>query len=263
MAGGCLAVVSLSLSGCGGGEENATPQALAQSVEIDEDSVLHGQLLASDADSSSFVYSLSGSAPSQGQLQIDPNGSYSFTPDQNFNGEQSFMFAATDGKKTSAPAPVRIMVKSRNDAPRIVSITVPPETDEDAAIEGQVEASDIEGSALVYAAAGPVAHGVLEFSAPGVFKFTPAADFNGATTFALVVSDGESASVPVEVRVTVRPVNDPPRIRPIADLHNRADVYALQVAIDPRTSTAMSRPWKRSRWIRRSHAWSSMRQPAA
>jgi hypothetical protein len=233
LVGCCLAVVSLSLSGCGGDDENAVPVALAQSVDVDEDAVLHGQLLASDRDSSSFVYSLSGSAPAQGSLQVEPNGSYTFTPAENFNGEQSFMFVATDGKATSAPAPVRIVVKPRNDAPRIASVTVSDTTDEDTAIEGQIAATDVEGSALVYAAAGPVANGVLEFSAPGAFKFTPAADFNGETSFALVASDGEVNSTPAEVRVTVRAVNDPPSIRAIADLHNRADVYALKVAIDP------------------------------
>lgn len=229
----CMAVVSLSLSGCGGDEDKAAPQALAQSIELDEDGVLHGQLLASDRDSPSLVYSLSGSAPSQGLLQLDPSGGYVFTPDKDFNGEQSFMFVATDGTATSAPATVRIMVKARNDAPRITSISVPDVTDEDAAVEGHIAATDVEGSALVYAAAGPVANGVLEFSAPGVFKLTPAADFNGAISFALVASDGEANSTPAEVRVTVRAVNDPPTIRPISDLHNRADVYALKVAIDP------------------------------
>jgi hypothetical protein len=233
IAGGCLAVVSLPLSGCGGDGKNATPQALAQSVEIEEDSVLRGHLAASDDDSSALTYSLSGSGPSRGQLQIDATGSYTFTPDANFNGEESFMFVASDSESSSPPAMARIVVKARNDAPRIVTITVPHETDEDTAVEGQISASDVEGSPLVYAAAGPVANGVVEFTAPGVFKFTPAADFNGDTTFALAASDGESDSAPVEVRLTVRPVNDPPRIRPIADLHNRADVYALQVAIDP------------------------------
>lgn len=232
IAGGCLAVVSLGLSGCGD-DENAAPVAIAQSVEIDEDGVLHGQLLARDRDSSVLTYSLSGSAPAAGQLQIDPSGSFTFTPNENFNGEQSFTFTASDSLVSSAPAAVHILVRPRNDAPRIESVTVADATDEDTAIEGQITASDAEGSALVYAAAGQVANGVLEFPAPGVFKFTPTADFNGATSFAVVASDGEANSTPAEVRLTVRAVNDPPRIRAIDDLHNRADVYALKIAIDP------------------------------
>jgi hypothetical protein len=225
---GCLAVIAASLAGCG--DDNNTPRAYSQSVAIDEDGVMHGRLFALDIDSVALEYSLSGPAP-QGELHIGPDGRYTFAPAENFNGQLSFSFVASDGKKQSAPATVSVTVNPVNDPPRADAQSV--EIDEDGVLRGRLSALDPDDVSVEYSLAGPLPQGELHLDPGGSFTFAPAENFNGQLAFDFVASDGKRASAPAAVTVTVKPVNDPPRIRALDDLHNRGDVYALHVAIDP------------------------------
>ncbi|OMH39718.1 Calx-beta domain-containing protein [Motiliproteus sp. MSK22-1] len=53
-------------------------------------------VIATDVDSSVITYTL-GSAPTQGRVQLSSQGSYTYTPDTNFSGFDSFTVVADDG----------------------------------------------------------------------------------------------------------------------------------------------------------------------
>ena len=50
--------------------------------------------------------------PANGQLTLNADGSFSYTPNAGFYGTDSFTYTATDGHATSAPATVTITVYS-------------------------------------------------------------------------------------------------------------------------------------------------------
>src|SRR5207244_848350 len=109
---------------------NDTPTVVDSTPSVDEDMALIGNALvgANDVDGDPLT-AVQISGPANGTLTLNPDGSYTYTPDPNYNGSDSFTFAATDGTATSTPATVSITVNSVNDTPTVQSQT--PMTDED------------------------------------------------------------------------------------------------------------------------------------
>src|SRR5207244_1217622 len=59
--------------------------------------------------------------PSHGTLTLNSNGSFSYSPDANYNGPDSFTYKANDGSLDSNTATVSITVNAVNDAPLVVN----------------------------------------------------------------------------------------------------------------------------------------------
>jgi VCBS repeat-containing protein len=55
--------------------------------------------------------------PAHGQLALNADGTYTYTPDANFNGSDSFSYSVNDGELDSNLATVQLSVTSVNDAP--------------------------------------------------------------------------------------------------------------------------------------------------
>jgi VCBS repeat-containing protein len=79
--------------------------------------VISGTAAASDIDSTLLTYSLVQPA-SHGTVSVNPDGSYSYTPQLNYFGPDSFTFRASDGTVDSNVATVALTVTPVNDAPR-------------------------------------------------------------------------------------------------------------------------------------------------
>jgi VCBS repeat-containing protein len=60
-----------------------------------------------------------GGGPTNGRLTLNSDGSFTYTPNAHFNGEDSFTYEATDGKEVSNTATVSISVTAVNDAPTV------------------------------------------------------------------------------------------------------------------------------------------------
>lgn len=192
---------------------NDAPTGLAgQSGFGAEDTTFGGQLLASDIDSptTGFGYAVAGQAQ-HGSVTVSPAGIWSYTPDVNYAGTDSFTFTVSDGQGTSTPVTVSVSVTPVDDAPS----GLPGQAGigaEDTTFGGQLLATDIDGSAaaLRYALATQAAHGIVTVTAGGSWIYTPDAGFHGADSFTFIVSDGTSTSTPARVALTVTPVYDPP-----------------------------------------------------
>jgi hypothetical protein len=57
------------------------------------------------------------SGPSSGTLTLNVDGSFTYTPNPNFNGEDSFTYVANDGVEDSNIATVIVIINAVNDAP--------------------------------------------------------------------------------------------------------------------------------------------------
>ncbi|MBR1124195.1 FG-GAP repeat protein [Bradyrhizobium lablabi] len=99
------------------GISNETPVAQAGTGTGSEDTDIIGQLVATDADAgSNLTYALVADA-AHGTVVVNPDGSYTYTPDANYNGGDSFTFKANDGTDDSNTATVTLTVNAVNDAP--------------------------------------------------------------------------------------------------------------------------------------------------
>ncbi|GLU36410.1 retention module-containing protein [Pseudomonas sp. NBRC 100443] len=184
----------------------------AASQSTVEDSVLHGQLGASDIDGDNLTYALkNGGNPAHGSVVVNGDGSYSYTPAADYNGPDSFVVTVSDGHGGEAEQLVTVTVTPVNDAPVFTS-PASQSIAEDDVLHGQLGASDVDGDALSYALknGSAPAHGSVVVNGDGSYSYTPLANYNGTDSFTVTVSDGQGGLAEQLVTVTVTPVNDAP-----------------------------------------------------
>lgn len=152
--------------------------------------------------------------PSHGSLELRPDGSFRYIPDENFFGTDSFRYAADDGQTQSSPQTVTINIEAIDDPPVAVAdeFTFAEDMPLDLSADGGVLANDIEpdGQTLVATLVTSPQHGQLTFNADGSFRYVPDPNFHGVDSFRYEVSDGTTTSPSVEVTLNIVSVNDPP-----------------------------------------------------
>ena len=75
---------------------NDAPVAQDGSASGNEDTPIGGALVATDLDNPTLTYAL-GAQAANGTVVVNTDGTYTYTPNLNFNGSDSFTFTASDG----------------------------------------------------------------------------------------------------------------------------------------------------------------------
>ena len=199
-----------------------------------EDTTLTGTLTATDPDglSDGTVFSVT-TAATNGTASIDPaTGLWSYQPNPDYNGTDSFTVTLTDDAGTSTTQIITLTVTAVNDAPILVtnSGSTVAEGGTDTIDASELAVTDVDNSAaqLTYTISTGPASGRLELTtAPGVTATTfTQADIaanrlvylhNGSETtsdsFTVTVNDGAGGAIgPTTVTLTITPVNDTPTI---------------------------------------------------
>ena len=193
---------------------NDAPMAVNLIISANEDEeISSGFLLGLDADGDTLTYEIV-TAPTKGVVMITntTTGAFTYTPNANANGADSFTYRVFDGTVYSIPATVTVAIAPVNDAPTASDIVV--NTDEDVATSGFLLGSDVDGDALTYQIVTAPTKGVVTITnaATGAFTYTPNANANGADSFTYRVFDGTVYSSPATVTVAIAPVNDAPQV---------------------------------------------------
>jgi len=149
----------------------------------------------------------SGSGPGNGTLTLNANGGFTYKPNTNFVGTDSFQYRASDGFSGSTFATVTIAVTAAQKAPVASGQLVA--TDEDTAASITLSATDANGDSLAYTIVAPPVHGDLSGSAPDLI-YTPHANYNGPDSFTFKANDGALGSNIATVAIAIGPVNDAP-----------------------------------------------------
>jgi VCBS repeat-containing protein len=102
---------------------NDAPIAADDSYQLLAGNSLHvdadNGMLSTDVDIDSIqLVSLLQDGPAHGQLALNPDGSFDYTPEANFTGIDTFTYVANDGLADSAIAPVSIEVKPSPSGPQ-------------------------------------------------------------------------------------------------------------------------------------------------
>jgi VCBS repeat-containing protein len=188
---------------------NTAPVAFNGTLTVPEDSSGSGTLTATDADGNSLTFSLVDN-PSKGSVSIAANGSFTYTPNPNANGADSFTFMAYDGTDYSNAATVSVTINSANDVPVASngSLSVSGKTP----ASGTLVASDADGNSLTYSIVTAPTKGTLTISnaATGAFTYTANTNTTATDSFTFRVHDGTVYSNTATVAVSITAVNTAP-----------------------------------------------------
>ena len=172
--------------------DNQAPVVYGQTVAIDEDTVMGITLAGSDVDGDPLSYNVVN-APEHGTL-TGIRANLAYTPDENYNGPDSFTFKANDGEADSNIATVTLNVDPVNDAPLADDQTII--TDEDTAVGIILTGSDVDGDPLSYRVVNAPEHGTL--TGTGVnLSYTLNQKYYGMDSFTFELSDGISSDVAI------------------------------------------------------------------
>ena len=184
---------------------NDAPVASNSTLTTDEDLAAGSTLQASDIDGGSLSYSIV-SPPAHGSVTVS-GSNYTYTPDADYHGADSFTFRANDGSANSNTAKVSVTVKPVNDAPVVSNVSV--STDEDTPLTGAPVGSDVDGDELSFDLVDLPQHGTLTSHEDGSYTYTPADDWSGTDSLTYKATDGTLESGLATVTITVVAVDDP------------------------------------------------------
>ncbi|MRH98900.1 tandem-95 repeat protein, partial [Kriegella sp. EG-1] len=181
---------------------NPIADAVGDAFSVDEDTVLNEDVSTNDTHTTATTYALNTDA-GNGTVVMAGDGTFSYTPDADFNGTDSFTYDVTDINGLTETATVTITVNPIADA-----VGDAFSVDEDTVLNEDVSTNDTHTTATTYALNTDASNGTVVMAGDGTFSYTPDADFNGTDSFTYVVTDINTASETATVTITVNPIAD-------------------------------------------------------
>jgi LysM repeat protein len=210
------AVMSIALA-----EVNDAPVAVGDQINgQQEDTPFNfaaATLVANDGDVDGDALTVTAVHSAQNGTVSLANGTITFAPNANFNGEAAFSYTVADGRGGTAEGQVRVPIAAVNDVPVALGETLSNGV-EDTALRVNLSAllandSDVDGtSPWLYDITGAGnGSATVDWGAQQVV-FTPNANFNGNASFSYRVTDGTTVSAVATAAFYVNPVNDAPTV---------------------------------------------------
>jgi VCBS repeat-containing protein len=207
---------------------NDAPTAMDDTYETDEDTALvigaPGVLVNDDDVDGETITAVLDTDVSNGTLMLNADGSFTYTPDLDFNGVDSFTYHANDGTADSGTVTATITVGPVNDGPNAVDDSFT--TDEDTVL---VEPADgvlmndtdpeMDPVSVTASDATSTLGAAVSVSADGSFTYDPTGSATlqalddgemADDTFTYTIDDGTMNPDTATVTVTVTGVNDAP-----------------------------------------------------
>jgi hypothetical protein len=206
---------------------NEAPLATDDSFAGDFATALQGNVLSNDTDPENDSLTVTdNTTPANGTLSLNPDGTFIYTPNDGFSGEDSFTYTISDGSGNSDTATVTITVGGEPTEPTEPApppATPPPAAPPPIVNEAPVAAndsvetgfesavtvpvlendSDPESDPLQISASTDATNGSVTVNAGGTITYTPNAGFSGEDSFTYTVSDGQGNEDTATVTVTV------------------------------------------------------------
>lgn len=165
---------------------NEAPVATDVSKSVLEDLSTTIVLNATDADRDPLTFALS-TPPQHGTVVLE-NGSATYTPKPNFNGQDTFSYFANDGIVDSNRATTTITISPVNDIPIPTIATY--QTPKNQRIAILLEATDADEDALTFGISQTPSNGRVSATSTNTVEYLPDEDFVGIDSFEFWSSDG-------------------------------------------------------------------------
>ena len=170
-----------------------------------EGSVSGNVVLENDSDPEGDTLTISGNtAPQNGSLTLNADGSFVYTPNLGFSGADEFTYTITDGNGNEDTATVQFTVSTAENNPP-VAIDDSATTSFETSVNGNVLAndSDPDGDAITVVSNTDASNGTVVVNADGSYVYTPDAGFSGADSFEYTISDGNGGQDTATVSINV------------------------------------------------------------
>jgi|CXWL01.1.fsa_nt_gi VCBS repeat-containing protein len=205
------------------------PVGVGDSYMLDEDTTLTvpvSGVLGNDSDpQNNPLTALPDTNVTHGTLVLNADGSLSYTPDNNYHGNDSFTYKATDGTNLSGAVTVVLTINPINDAPVAQADTATVSISASTAIPVLVNDSDPENSPLTPVIDSIPVNGTVSVNLDGTILYTHNGSQTVSDSFTYHVTDGDLSSNTVTVDLTVTPVT----LGALPDSYNIAEDNALNV----------------------------------
>ena len=188
-------------------DNDKKPIAVDDHLAIDEDNSLHGNVDINDHPNMEpgDVWSLL-SPPANGTVILNPDGSFIYTPDADYNGNDSFTYKLCDSDGDCDDATVYINTNPVDDLPIANDDTFTAHMD--GSIDGDVAENDVPSGdgGNVWTIVTQPANGTVMFNPDGTFVYTPAIGYLGSDTFSYKLCDGDSDCDEAVVSIVVEDI---------------------------------------------------------
>ena len=183
---------------------NDPPVSVEDGYSIDEDGVLSVEVpgvLGNDSDpEGDQLTAILETGASYGSVTLNGDGSFTYTPDPEFNGTDSFTYQASDGDATSNIATVTITVNPVNDKPEAADDTVAVEGEDTVDISVLANDTGLGDQPITVTIESPPGGGTAEVI-DNQIRYKPYDGYTGPDTFSYTITDvdGESSTATVTV----------------------------------------------------------------
>ncbi|MCA9217941.1 MAG: tandem-95 repeat protein, partial [Planctomycetales bacterium] len=191
---------------------NTPPTGAADNYSVPEDGLLAvgagGGVVSNDSDpDGNAITAELVQEPANGTFGFLGDGSFTYSPDQDYAGTDSFTYRLHDEFDSSEIVTVQIEVTPVNDSPQpqVDSyFTLPGETLNVSASDGVLANDvDVDGPEMNAALVTTASNGTLDLGTDGSFSYTPNGGFEGDDTFTYQFTDGILSSSPTTVTLSV------------------------------------------------------------
>ncbi|MCV0411937.1 Ig-like domain-containing protein [Nitrosarchaeum sp.] len=186
------------------------PTAQNDQYSLNEDSILtvdSNGVLINDANIDNDFFAIIQTSVGFGILTLNLNGTFTYTPNSNFNSVDSFTYVATNGTHSSNNATVTLFVNPVNDAPIAQNNTATTPENTSVIISVLNNDSDVDGDSLTISSVTQGANGTVTTNST-IVTYIPKPNFHGVDSFRYTISDGLLTDI-ATVSVTVTPFDDP------------------------------------------------------
>ena len=214
LAGGGSATVNVTIENC----NNDAPNTMADSyVVAEDDSITVSEaegVLANDSDpEGDNLTAVLDDDADFGTLVFNNDGSFTYTPNPEFCGDDGFSYHANDGANDSATTATMISVTCLNDAPvanadsyngsknTLLQVMAPGVLGND---------TDVEMATLNAVLDLDAQFGSLTLATNGGFDYTPNPEYCGEDSFTYHANDGSADSATVQVTLNIDCLNQAP-----------------------------------------------------
>ncbi|MCJ8267841.1 MAG: Ig-like domain-containing protein, partial [Psychrosphaera sp.] len=198
---------------------DVTPITSDDTATVDEDNIVAVDVLSNDQGQGVALNPASVTVktpPTNGTTSVNTaNGVITYTPAENYNGDDSFVYSVSDLNGTvSNDTTVKVTVVAINDAPVASNDTAQTPEDQSVVIDVLANDTDVDAPDDINAATllvtVPAENGEATI-ADGKVTYQPKANFNGSDTFTYTVNDkGGLVSNGATVSINIAGDNDAP-----------------------------------------------------
>ena len=177
------------------------------SITTNEDIPTTFTMTGTDPEGAALTFSIS-TLPQNGVV-TSSGAAGTYTPNENFNGTDTFAYIASDGALSSTAGLVSVTVTAVDDDPNTMNVSAV--TDEDNAVEITLEAEEFDGDTISFNIKDNPTSGTVSISGDKV-TYTPNENYYGADSFTFEAVDTTAKKVlnTATASLTINPINDAP-----------------------------------------------------